>query len=45
VRLAAQATDPKVQSDYEQVARSYRQLAAEIEMWQERNALASKKEG
>jgi hypothetical protein len=36
VRLAAQAVDPNVQSAYEEVARSYRQLAAEVEMWQER---------
>ena len=33
VRLAAQATDPKVRSNYEEVARSYRHLAAEVEMW------------
>jgi hypothetical protein len=35
VRLAAQATDPGVQSAYEEVARSYRHLAAEVEMWEE----------
>ena len=33
VRLAAQTSDPKVRSDYEEVARSYRHLAAEVEMW------------
>jgi hypothetical protein len=36
VRLAAQATDPNVQAAYEEVARSYRHLAAEVEMWQVR---------
>lgn len=36
VRQAAEATDPKQRSAYEEVARSYRQLAAEIEMWEER---------
>ena len=36
VRQAAEATDPKQRSTYEEVARSYRQLAAEIEMWEER---------
>jgi hypothetical protein len=36
VRRAAQANDPSVQSAYEEVARSYRHLAAEIEMWEER---------
>jgi hypothetical protein len=36
VRLAAEATDAKVRSAYEEVARSYRQLAAEVEMLEER---------
>ena len=36
MRLAAQATDPKVQSAYEEVAECYRHLAAEVEIWQER---------
>ena len=36
IRAAAQATDPKVRSEYEKVARSYRHLAAEVEMWQQR---------
>jgi hypothetical protein len=35
VRLAAQATDPNMRSAYEEVARSYRDLAAEVETWQE----------
>jgi hypothetical protein len=35
LRLAAQATDPKVQSAYVDAARSYRHLAAEIELWEE----------
>jgi hypothetical protein len=35
VRRAVQATDPSVQSAYEEVARSYRHLAAHIEMWEE----------
>ena len=33
VRLGAQATDPKVRSNYQGAARSYRHLAAEVEMW------------
>lgn len=33
VRLAAQAADSKVRSSYEEVARTYRQLAADVEMW------------
>ena len=43
VRLAAQATDPKVLSAFEEVARSYRHLAAEVEMWQERMGGAPRK--
>jgi hypothetical protein len=36
VRLAAQATEPSVRSAYEEVARAFRHLAAEVEMWDER---------
>ena len=33
MRRAAQAIDPEVRSDYQEAARSYLQLAAEVEMW------------
>jgi hypothetical protein len=36
MRKAAKATDPSVQSSYEDAARCYRHLAAEVEMWDER---------
>jgi hypothetical protein len=36
VRRAAQAADPSVRSAYEEVAQSYRRLAAEIEIWEDR---------
>jgi hypothetical protein len=44
VRLAAKATDPGVQSAYEDAALAYRHLAAEVERWNERMHGASKEE-
>jgi hypothetical protein len=45
VRLAAQASDSKVRSDYEEVARSYRQLAAEVEIWKKQKGMKAAADG